>query len=63
MLDRNCQFCNDGTKATVDGSTIYGSWAYMCNECLVRYGSGMKTWLDTIPSDTHTHTGFECGAL
>jgi hypothetical protein len=36
MLTRKCDFCNK--QATVDAKTIYGPWAYMCDEHNKMYG-------------------------
>ena len=29
--------------AVVDGAMTQGSWAYMCQECFMRYGVGLGT--------------------
>lgn len=36
MLTRKCDFCNK--QAIVDGKTIYGPWAYMCDTHNQMYG-------------------------
>lgn len=36
MLTRKCDMC--GNPAVVDTKTIYGYWAYLCEECNQRYG-------------------------
>jgi hypothetical protein len=36
-----CSWCDDGTLASVDGATIYGTWANMCNYHFVMYGLGL----------------------
>ena len=36
MLTRKCDYCN--RQATVDAKTIYGPWAYMCDEHNEMYG-------------------------
>jgi hypothetical protein len=30
-------------RACYDGKTIYGSWAFMCQECFTKYGVGLGT--------------------
>lgn len=40
MLTRKCDMC--GKPAKVDTKTIYGYWAYLCEECNKRYG--LKHW-------------------
>jgi len=43
---RECSFCQqDGTvrQATVDGKTIFGGWAYMCDEHFKSHGIGLGT--------------------
>lgn len=37
MLTRKCDMCNK--PAVVDTKTIYGYWAYLCEECNQRYGT------------------------
>jgi hypothetical protein len=36
-----CNFCEDNTLATVDGATVLGHWANMCNYHFVMYGLGL----------------------
>lgn len=36
MLTRCCDMCSK--PAVVDTKTIYGYWAYLCEECNQRYG-------------------------
>ena len=36
-------WCRDGGEAHYDGKTIYGSWAYMCEEHFSAYGVGLGT--------------------
>jgi len=37
ILNRDCQFCNDGTHATYDAKTYRGPWAYVCTPHLKEY--------------------------
>lgn len=39
-MHRKCDMC--GNPAIVDTKTIYGYWAYLCEECNERYG--LKQW-------------------
>lgn len=39
-MNRNCDMC--GKPAMVDTKTIYGYWAFLCEECNERYG--LKHW-------------------
>jgi hypothetical protein len=40
----DCQFPHEeATPATVDGKTIMGPWAYMCDEHHKAYGCGLGT--------------------
>lgn len=39
-MDRCCDMCEK--PAVVDTKTIYGYWAYLCEECNNRYG--LKQW-------------------
>jgi len=39
-----CQFCKlagRNVPARYDGRTVFGSWAYMCEECWRRFGVGL----------------------
>lgn len=36
-----CDFCRNGTLARFDGSTIFGTWAYMCPKHMKRFGKGL----------------------
>lgn len=39
----DCVFCKEiGQKesATHDGATVFGSWAYMCDDCFASCGTG-----------------------
>lgn len=38
MESKVCDIC--GAKATIDGKTKFGPWAYMCTECHKRDGVG-----------------------
>ena len=48
-LDRNCDICSK-QKAVADGKTKQGPWAYMCQNCLDKYGypnsKGLVTYID-----------------
>lgn len=37
--DQACNFCPQ--VAAYDGRTVYGSWAYMCEDCYKIYGIGL----------------------
>lgn len=37
-----CDVCGAG-EAQYDGKTVYGPWAYMCESCFVKLGSGLGT--------------------
>lgn len=36
-----CDLCDDGTPAAVDGKTIHGPWANMCEAHFERFGIGL----------------------
>lgn len=37
-----CDFGPDAhPPAAVDGKTVFGSWAYMCEDCFSHYGMGL----------------------
>lgn len=42
-MDRSCQITDrhptGAVPATVDAKTIFGPWAYLCDECLVAVGT------------------------
>jgi len=38
---RDCDFCGD--PALYDGKTMAGPWAYMCEACFKKYGTGLGT--------------------
>ena len=35
-----CDFCDDGSDASFDAKTIFGSWANMCENHFFEYGFG-----------------------
>lgn len=52
-MERNCDIHKtlkgDATvPATVDGKTVMGPWAYMCNDCLEEFGYPNTPGLITI---------------
>ncbi len=34
-----CNICNEN-EATIDGKTVAGTWAYMCEKCHEHFGLG-----------------------
>ena len=45
-MNEKCQFCNN--EAKYDGKTKMGPWAYLCENCFVRYGVGLGLGKDQI---------------
>jgi hypothetical protein len=37
---RTCQLC-ENAPATIDGKTVMGPWANMCDACHAQYGVGL----------------------
>lgn len=35
-----CQFCTNNTLASYDARTVFGSWAYLCEEHFYPYTEG-----------------------
>jgi hypothetical protein len=49
MSNKRCDLC--GAPADWDGQTVYGSWAYMCDDCRSKEGTmirGMDTLLKCV---------------
>jgi len=40
-IRKECNFCH--CVATYDGRTVFGPWAYMCDEHFAHYGVGLGT--------------------
>lgn len=56
MLTRKCDMC--GKPAVVDAKTIYGYWAYLCEDCNKMYG--MKNWQTRLENLTEGGTPITC---
>ena len=46
MGDRACDFCQQnfkelGLEFLIDGRTVYGLWAVMCEKCYSQHGTGL----------------------
>lgn len=43
LHQEKCDFCK--APAIYDGKTQLGPWAFMCEKCYKRYGTGLRTIL------------------
>ncbi len=40
-MNESCQLCRTRKPAVIDGKTIMGTWAFMCQRCHTQYGVGL----------------------